>query len=116
MYLKVSKFQNEFIKSSFLQKYELKTVRISPLYLVWHSTTGQKSLQYLVHILGETMTSLIHSEIYWPLDTSANKSMRNKRGKEETNKPTLIALGSDDLTLDQSETSIQILPEPALVT
>ena len=42
--------------------------------------------------------------------------MRNKRGKEETNKPTLIALGSDDLTLDQSETSIQILLEPALVT
>ena len=38
--------------------------------------------------------------------------MRNKRGKEETNKPTLIALGSDDLTLDQSETSIQILLEP----
>ena len=26
------------------------------------------------------------------------------------------ALGSDDLTLDQSATSIQILPEPALVT
>ena len=28
---------------------------------------GQKSLQFLVHILGETMTSQIHSEIYWPL-------------------------------------------------
>ena len=30
-------------------------------------TTGQKSWQFFVHILGEMMTSLIHSEIYWPL-------------------------------------------------
>ena len=30
--LKVSKFQNEFMKSSFLQKYEPKIVRISALY------------------------------------------------------------------------------------
>ena len=29
---------------------------------------------------------------------------------------TSLALGSDDLTLDQSAMSIQILPEPALVT
>ena len=29
----------------------------------------QKSLQFLVHILGETMTSEIHAEIYWPLAT-----------------------------------------------
>ena len=28
---------------------------------------GQKSWQFFVHILGETMTSYIHSEIYWPL-------------------------------------------------
>ena len=38
--LKVSKFQNEFMKSSFLQKYEPK-----------------KSLHYFAHNLGETMTS-----------------------------------------------------------
>ena len=30
--LKVNKFQNEFIKSSFLPKYEQKIVRISPVY------------------------------------------------------------------------------------
>ena len=30
--LKVSKFQNEFMKSSYLQKYEPKIVRISALY------------------------------------------------------------------------------------
>ena len=54
--LKVSKIQNEFIKSSFLPKYEPKIVRISALY-----TTGQKSLKFLVQILGEKKT---HSEIY----------------------------------------------------
>ena len=32
-----------------------------------HTSTGQKSLQFLVYILGETMTSWIYSEIYWPL-------------------------------------------------
>ena len=50
--LKVSKFQNEVMKSSFLPKYEQKIVRISAL-----QYTGQKSWQYYVHILGETMTS-----------------------------------------------------------
>ena len=53
--LKVSKFQNELIKSSFLLKYEPKVVRISAI-VMWHST-GQKSLQYFVHIVGETITS-----------------------------------------------------------
>ena len=48
VFLKVSKFQNEFMKSSFLPKYE------------W----GQK---FFAHILGEMMTSEIYSEIYWPL-------------------------------------------------
>jgi hypothetical protein len=32
--IKVNKFQNEFIKSSFLAKYERKLVRISALYTV----------------------------------------------------------------------------------
>ena len=41
-------FQNELMKSSFLSKYEQK-------------------LSIFVYILGETMTSEIHSEIYWPL-------------------------------------------------
>ena len=31
------------------------------------TTVGQKSWQFFVHILGEMMTSKIHSEIYWPL-------------------------------------------------
>ena len=48
------------MKSSFLQKYEPKGFMLC----VWHST-GQKSLQYLVHIVGEK--KLTHSEIYWPL-------------------------------------------------
>ena len=61
--LKVSKFQNEFMKSLFLPKYEPNIVRISALHCTV-ITTGQKSLQFLVHILGETMTSSIHSEIY----------------------------------------------------
>ena len=52
--VKVSKFQNEFIKSSFLPKYEAKNCKDFCL-VVLHST-GQKSLQYLVHILG-MMTS-----------------------------------------------------------
>ena len=34
-------------------------------YSVLHYT-GQKSWQSFVHILGETMTSFFHSEIYWP--------------------------------------------------
>ena len=50
--LKVSKFQNEFMKSSFLPKYERNIVRISALH-----TSRQISLQFFVHILGETMTS-----------------------------------------------------------
>ena len=47
--IKVSEFQNEFMKSSFLPIYEQKVVRISAL-----CTKGQK---FFVHILGETMTS-----------------------------------------------------------
>ena len=61
MFLKVSKFQNKFLKSSFLPNYEQKSTDFCPV--VW----GQKSWQFLVHIFGETMTSEIHSEIYWPL-------------------------------------------------
>ena len=38
-------------------------------------TTGQKSLQFLVHILGEMMTSSIHSEIYWPLANKCGQKM-----------------------------------------
>ena len=50
--LKASIFQNEFMNSSFLPKYDQKIVRISALH-----TTGQKSWQFFVHIFGETMTS-----------------------------------------------------------
>ena len=57
--VKISKFQNELMKSSFLPKYEQKIVRISAL-----QYTGQKSWQFFVHILGEAMTSSTHSEIY----------------------------------------------------
>ena len=31
-------------------------------------STGQKAWQLFVRILGETMTSQIHSEIVWPLE------------------------------------------------
>ena len=50
------------MKSSFLSKYEQKCQDFSPHY------TGQKSWQFFVCILGEKTTSLIHSEINWPLD------------------------------------------------
>ena len=50
--LKVNKLQNEFMKSSFLPKYERKIVRISALTL-----QGRNSEKKFVHILGETMTS-----------------------------------------------------------
>ena len=36
--------------------------------------TGQKSWQIFVHILGETMTLWIHSDIVWPLSKSADLS------------------------------------------
>ena len=62
IYLKVSKFQNEYMKWSFLPNYEPKIVRISALGRVELLT-----MQFLVHILGETTTSWIYSEIYWPL-------------------------------------------------
>ena len=55
--LKVSKFQKKIIKLSFLPNHEPNFVTIS-------GTTGQKSLQNLVHILVQTMTLLICSEIY----------------------------------------------------
>ena len=64
--LKVSKFKNEFMKSWFLPKYKLSIARIFALYVLCQ-TTGEKSLLFLVHILAETMTSKIHSEIYWSL-------------------------------------------------
>ena len=62
--LKITKSQNEFINTLLLPKYEQKIVRISALCTVPHWTAGQKSLQFLVHIFGETMTSWIHSKIY----------------------------------------------------
>ena len=48
--VKVNKFQNEFMNSSFLPKYEQKIVRIS-------TYTEQKSWQLFVYSLGEKMTS-----------------------------------------------------------
>ena len=50
--LKVSKLQNEFMKSLFLPKYEQKIVRISALTL-----QGRNHDDFCVHIFGETMTS-----------------------------------------------------------
>ena len=40
-YLKVSKFQNEFMKSSFLPKYEPNFVRISALYTYCATLKGR---------------------------------------------------------------------------
>ena len=61
--VKVSYFQNEFMKSSFLSKYiwTKNCQDFCPHY------TGQKSGQFFVLILGETMISSIHSEINWTL-------------------------------------------------
>ena len=50
--LKVSYFQNDFMKSSFLPKYEQKIVRISAL-----CSEGRNLDNFFVRILGETMTS-----------------------------------------------------------
>ena len=65
--LKVSKFQNEFMKSSFLPKYKPNFVWIS-VFTVPHYRA--EILTIFVHILGETVTSKIDSEIYWPLAAS----------------------------------------------
>ena len=55
--LKVSKFQNEFLKSSFLPKYERKNVRISALCGegITYLSEG-RYLEFFVRILRETMT------------------------------------------------------------
>ena len=60
--VKVSNFQNEFMKPLFLPKYEQKIVKISAL-----TTQGRNPDNFFVRILEETMTSSIHSEIYRPL-------------------------------------------------
>ena len=53
------------MKSSFLPKYERKFFRISAL----HTLQGRNPDNF-VHILGEMMTSKIHSEIYRPLENA----------------------------------------------
>ena len=64
------------MKSWFLQKYEQKIVRISALH-----STGQKSWQFFVNILGETITEDIQYEIYWPLTLTVSQqaSLLHKR-------------------------------------
>ena len=60
--LKVSKFQNENMKSSqHCPKYEQKKMKNSAL-----SIQG-RIFQIFVHILGNATTSYFHFEIYWPL-------------------------------------------------
>ena len=46
-HIKVNKFQNEFMKSSVLPKYEPN--------IALCQTTGQTSLQFMVDIMGETL-------------------------------------------------------------
>ena len=53
--LKVSKFQNEFMKSSFLPKYEPNILKISALYRA--ALQGRNPYNFLVRNLGETITS-----------------------------------------------------------
>ena len=53
--LKVSKFQNEFIKSSFLPKYESNIVRISALY--YSALQGRNPSNFWFIYLVETMNS-----------------------------------------------------------
>ena len=62
--------------------------KLSELYNV-----GQKAWQFFVHILGETMTSEIHSEIYWPL-ASCRSKVTNVTKKAIINQETnLILIG-----------------------
>ena len=60
-WVKVRKFQNEYMKSSLCPKYEWKIWKILP----WHY--GAEFFYFFVHILGNATTSYIHSEIFWPL-------------------------------------------------
>ena len=69
--VKVNKFQNEFIKSTFLLKYEQNIVRISALYCA--TLNRAEILTIFRSYFG--MTSLIHSEIYWPLASTTFKSL-----------------------------------------
>ena len=64
------------MESWFLPKYEQNIVRISDLH-----TIGQKSWQFFVHILGETIIYEIHSEIYWSLTLTVSQqaSLLHKR-------------------------------------
>ena len=57
------------MKSSFFPKKEQKIVNTQ--------YTGQKSLQFFVRILGETMTLSIHSEINWPLHSDEEGGIFN---------------------------------------
>ena len=60
------------MRSSFLQKYWPKITEISVL--PSNKLPGQKSETFLVGILGETMTSKIHSEFNWPLNETCSSS------------------------------------------
>ena len=70
--LKVSKIQNEFIASSFLPKYEPNIVSCPALC----HTTGQKFLQFLVHIL-EKNDDFINS--FWNLLTFSLSGLSTKK-------------------------------------
>ena len=61
--LKVSYFQNEIMKSSFLPKYERKTVRISALSCVVRA----EIMTIFCSHFGRHDDFIIHSEINWPL-------------------------------------------------
>ena len=78
-FLKVSKSQNKFMKSSFLSKNEQNIARISAL------TFRAESLQYFVCFLGEMMTSWICFEIYWPLVLSDRNSVSVSQFETDTN-------------------------------
>ena len=56
------------MRSSFLPKCQPKIGKMSVL--PSNKLSGQKSFQFLVAILGETMISYIHSEFNWPLDVT----------------------------------------------
>ena len=60
------------MRSSFLPE----ITRISAL--PSNQLPGQKSEKFLVGILGETMTSQIHSEFNWPLIAAKNSLHDNK--------------------------------------
>jgi len=109
-----SKITNPISSSHRLQKQKLiswtKKLKVQ-------SILGEKTKSPLVTYIS---VSAIHNSVLLTMDWNIFWSSKRidvlLKSRGPILRVTSSALGSDDLTLDQSATSIQILPEPALVT